>query len=89
LLCFSYGGHVVGAPRLEQQHRGAASLRKAARNDGTGRARSANDKIIGWLKLCRELALIDLNALIEFACLRSEYGIVNRIRFQMNYSDRG
>ena len=68
LLCFSYGWHVVGAPRLEQQHGGTASLRKAAGNDGTGRARSADDKIIGWLKLCREPVLIGLNSDVEFEC---------------------
>jgi hypothetical protein len=87
LLCFSYGWHVVGAPRLEQQHGGAASLRKAARNDGTGRARSADDKVIGWLKFCREPALVGLNARVEFGYFQSAGGTASRARFQMNYSE--
>src|SRR6516164_1463692 len=83
---FSYARHVVGAPCLEQQHGGAATLRKAASNDRTGRARSANNKIIGWLKLCREPALIGLNAGVEFGCFQSDSMIASWVRFQVNYS---
>src|SRR5262249_28554271 len=50
-------------------------------NDRTGRARSANNKIIGWLKLCREPALIGLNAGVEFGCSQFVGGIVARVRF--------
>ena len=82
---FFYGWHVVGVPCLEQQHGGAASLRKAAGNDGTGRARSANNKIIRWSNLCREPALISLNAGVEFGCFQSDSGIASRARFQGNY----
>src|SRR6516162_10616490 len=83
---FSYARHIVGAPCLEQQHGGVATLRQAASNDRTGRARSANDKIIGWLKLCREPALIGLNAGVEFDCFQSDSRIASWVRLQVNYS---
>jgi len=78
LLCFSYGWHVVATPRLEQQHGGAASLRKATGNDGTGRARSADDKIVEWLKLCREPALIGLDAGVMIERFRGNWNMAIR-----------
>ena len=77
-MCFYYSWPVIGTPRLEQSHGGAAGLRKAAGYDGTGRARSADDKIIGWLKLCRESALIGLHAGVKFECFRGNWNMAIR-----------
>src|SRR5215472_4464412 len=45
-----------------------------------------NNKIIGWLKLCREPALIGFNASVEFHCSQFVGGIASWVRFQVNYS---
>src|SRR6516225_9662912 len=44
LFRFPDAWQVVGASRLQQQYRDVARLRKAASNNGTGRARSADDE---------------------------------------------
>jgi peroxiredoxin len=46
LFRFSDVWQVVGISRLEQQYRGVACLSKAASNNGTGRTRPADNKII-------------------------------------------
>jgi hypothetical protein len=46
LVRFSDVRQIVGISRLEQQYRDLACLGKAASNDGTGRTRPADNKII-------------------------------------------
>jgi hypothetical protein len=65
LTPFPDAWHVIGPTGLEQQYGGVACLSQAARHHRTGRARSADDEIVGWSNLRREPALVGVDAGVE------------------------
>jgi hypothetical protein len=65
--------HVIGPAGLEQQYGVVACLSQAARHHRTGRARSADDEIVGWSNLRREPALVGVDAGVELGCFHGSF----------------
>src|SRR5271163_2061002 len=73
LTRFPDAWRVIGPTGLEQQYGRVACLSQAARHHRTGRARSADDEIVGWSNLRREPALVGVDASVELGCFRGSF----------------